>query len=130
MVVTGQGLGAYSAILSTLRLQHAIDVEEANGATKTKRPICISFGSPLIGDKALQHAISQRPLWESNFLNVVAKKDPFASCFSLNSLYKPFGTFLFCTESGGHAAFEDQDTVLAVLDAMASSRAENLEMYD
>ncbi|GJW64925.1 hypothetical protein Tco_0116809 [Tanacetum coccineum] len=35
-----------------------------------------------------------------------------SSLNSKRSQYKPFGTFLFCTESGGHAAFEDHEAIL------------------
>ncbi|PWA77796.1 alpha/Beta hydrolase fold protein [Artemisia annua] len=129
LVVTGRGFAGYCAILFTLWLQHIIDVEESNDHWDFKRPVCITFGSPLIGNEALQGAISKYyPQWESRFLNVVAKKDRLASFFSSNSKYKPFGTFLISTESGRHAAFEDQDAVLAVLDTMASSRGGNVEL--
>ncbi|KAI3726048.1 hypothetical protein L1987_65845 [Smallanthus sonchifolius] len=115
LIVTGSGLGGYLAILSTLRLHHAIDMEESsNGSKKTKRPICITFGSPLVGDASLQCAIAEWPQWKSSFLNVVAKKDPVASFYSSSTPYKPFGTSLFCTESGGHSAFEDQDSILSI----------------
>nr|GEX37497.1 senescence-associated carboxylesterase 101-like [Tanacetum cinerariifolium] len=60
----------------------------------------------------------------------VAIKDRVACYFSSESQYKPFGTSLFCTESGGHTAFEDQDPVMAVLKAMESSDdvAGNMEL--
>ncbi|XP_076954273.1 senescence-associated carboxylesterase 101-like [Bidens hawaiensis] len=130
LIITGSGLGGYLAILFTLHLHHAIDVEESEGVKNTKRPICITFGSPLVGDASLQAAIAERPQWKSSFLNVVARKDPVATFFSLNTEYKPFGTFLFCTESGGHTAFEDQDSILPVLDAMKLLNAGNLQIYD
>ncbi|KAI3670046.1 hypothetical protein L6452_41633 [Arctium lappa] len=127
LIVTGLSLGGYVAILFTLWLQHAIDLKDSKD---TKRPICITFGCPLVGDNPLQRAISERPQWKSSFLNVVAKTDPVACFFTSNSPYKPFGTTLFCTESGRHTVFEDQESVLAVLDAMASSRGENTEIPD
>lgn len=129
LVVTGRGLGGYYAILFALWLHNSVDVQESNDSKK-RRPICITFGSPLIGDEALQNAISERPQWESCFFNVVAKKDPVASFFSSNGLYKPFGTFVFCTQYGGHTAFEEHESILAVLDAMALSRDENMEIRD
>ncbi|KAL7604518.1 senescence-associated carboxylesterase 101 [Lactuca sativa] len=130
LVVTGCGLAGYLAILYTLLHQHYADLKESNGSKTAKRPICITFGSPLIGNQHLQGAISERPQWKSSFLNVVAKTDLLASFFSSTSQYKPFGTFLFCTESGGHTAFEDQDAILAVLDAMVSPNAGNYQMHD
>ncbi|KAL7604516.1 hypothetical protein Lser_V15G20623 [Lactuca serriola] len=130
LVVTGCGLGGYLAILYTLLHQHYTYLEESNGSKTAKRPICITFGSPLIGNQDLQGVISERPQWKSSFLNVVAKPDPLASFFSSTSQYKPFDTFLFYIESGGHTAFEDQDTILAVLDAMVSSNARNYRTHD
>ncbi|KAI3768680.1 hypothetical protein L2E82_19510 [Cichorium intybus] len=130
LVITGQGLGGYLAILFTLLYQNAVDIEESNGSKTAKRPICITFGAPLLGDEALGRAISERRQWKSCFVNVVAITDPLASSFSSNTLYKPFGTFMFCTNSGGHTTFEDQVPVLAVLDAMASSNAGNSQMHD
>ncbi|XP_024978308.1 senescence-associated carboxylesterase 101-like [Cynara cardunculus var. scolymus] len=134
LIVTGLSLGGYIAVLFALWLQHAVDVKEASGSKDTKRPICITFGCPLVGDEALQRSVSERPQWKSGFLNVVAKTDPVASFISskiqAERPYKPFGTFLFCTESGGHTAFEDQESVLAVLHAMASSRHGNMEVPD
>ncbi|XP_076892438.1 senescence-associated carboxylesterase 101-like [Bidens hawaiensis] len=131
LIITGSGLGGYLAILSTLRLHHAIDIGESHSFyKKTKRPICITFGSPIIGDESFQRAIAERPQWKSRFLNVVAKKDPVASFFSSNTPYKPFGAYLFCTESGGYTTFEDQDSILLVLDAMRLWNACNLQIYD
>ncbi|KAI7732805.1 hypothetical protein M8C21_029408 [Ambrosia artemisiifolia] len=130
LIITGSGLGGYLAILSALRLHHAIDVEESNGSKNTKRPICITFGCPLVGDEALQRAIAERPQWKYSFLNVVANMDPIATFFSSDTPYKPFGTFLFCTESGGHTAFEDKDSIMLVLNAIKLSNEGNLQIYD
>ncbi|KAI3727200.1 hypothetical protein L1987_67011 [Smallanthus sonchifolius] len=126
LIVTGWGLGGYLAILTTLWLQKTMYKEES------KRPICITFGSPLIGDEDLQKAISQRPQWESCFLNVVAMTDYVAGFVPSKSKdkYKPFGSFLFCTESGGHAAFEDPEAILAVLNTMVLPRDANLGKHD
>ncbi|KAJ0817079.1 putative carboxylesterase [Helianthus annuus] len=87
LIITGSGLGRYLAILSNLRLHHAIYVEELNGFKETKRPICITFRCPLVGDVAIQ-------------------------------------------QSGGHTAFEDQDSIMPILDLMRSSNTCNLQIYD
>ncbi|XP_022014633.2 senescence-associated carboxylesterase 101 [Helianthus annuus] len=123
LVVTGIALGGYIAILYTLWLHHTIDEKRKPDSKITTRPICITFGSPLLGDKALESAISERPEWKSSFLNVVSTSDPFACFFSSNTRYKPIGTFVFCTQSSGHTTFEDNDAILAILDKMASSRS-------
>ncbi|KAM0033623.1 putative carboxylesterase [Helianthus debilis subsp. tardiflorus] len=129
LIITGLGLGGYVAILSAMRLHHAIDVQESDGSKNTKRPICITFGCPLVGDKAFKTVIDERPQWKYSFLNVVANKDPVATFFSSDP-YKPFGTFLFCTESGGYTVFEDQDLILPVLNAMKLTNPDHLHMYD
>ncbi|KAK1432816.1 hypothetical protein QVD17_09717 [Tagetes erecta] len=129
VIITGSGLGGYLAILSTLRLHHTIDVEESNGSKTTKRPICITFGTPLVGDASFQSAIAERPQWVSSFLNVVANEDPLCSFLASENLYKPFGTFLFCTKSGDHAAFDDHESILQVLDAMKSLNAGSTYNY-
>ncbi|XP_076899902.1 senescence-associated carboxylesterase 101-like [Bidens hawaiensis] len=130
LIITGSGLGGYLAILSTLSLHHAIDVEESNGPMKMKRPICVTFGCPIIGDDIFQRAIAERPQWESSFLNVVAKEDPVASFFSSHTPYKPLGTYLVCKESGGYKTYEDQDSILQVLDGMKLWNACNFQVYD
>ncbi|XP_076957963.1 senescence-associated carboxylesterase 101-like [Bidens hawaiensis] len=79
---------------------------------------------------ALQRAIVQCPRWKSRILNVVAKQDHVASFLSSDNSYKPLGTFLFCTELGRHAAFEDQDSIMRVLKAMKTSNEGNLKIYD
>ncbi|PWA57594.1 alpha/Beta hydrolase fold protein [Artemisia annua] len=131
LIVTGQSVGGYVAILFALWLNYVISTKGFDSSKKAMiRPICITFGSPLVGDQALQHAISERPLWKSNFLNVVWKTDPIPSFRSSSGEYKPFGTYLFCTQSGGFTCFEDDDAILEVLGATASSSTGNLQMQD
>ncbi|KAJ0754486.1 putative carboxylesterase [Helianthus annuus] len=130
LVVTGRGLGGYVAILFALWLHQAVDVKESDDDWSSKRPVCITFGCPLVGDENLGRIISKYPQWDSRFLNVVAKDDRVASVFSSNSRYRPFGTFLFCTESGARTAFQDQDLILAVLDKMGLPRTENMKTPD
>nr|GEW63395.1 senescence-associated carboxylesterase 101-like [Tanacetum cinerariifolium] len=96
LVVTGQYLGGYLAILFTIWLQRTIDEKESDVIKNNKRPICITFDSPLVGDEALQCAISDRPKWKSS----------------------------------GHAAFEDHEAILEVLDLMASSNTGNYQKHD
>lgn len=52
LIITGVALGGSIASLFTLLLLESID-------SKNKKPICITFGSLLIGDKILQQAKSQ-----------------------------------------------------------------------
>ncbi|GFS45077.1 sulfatase and phosphatidylinositolglycan class N domain-containing protein [Actinidia rufa] len=92
----------------------------------TKRPLCITFGSPLLGDNGLQQAILERPTWNSCFLHVASNQDPIPKLFasphnalaiestSHASIYKPFGTILLCSKSGC-ACFEDPESTLDLM---------------
>ncbi|XP_022983733.1 senescence-associated carboxylesterase 101 [Cucurbita maxima] len=111
LIITGHGLGGSVASLFTLLLLDSIDL------TKAKRPLCITFGSPLLGNEALQSAISQFSTWSSCFLHVVSNRDPLPTSLLNNKAYYPFGTFLFCSESGGCSCFEDPKSTLKLLEA-------------
>ncbi|VVB12431.1 unnamed protein product [Arabis nemorensis] len=86
VIITGAALGGSVASLFTLWLL------EAKGP-RQKKPLCITFGSPLIGDASLQH-ILETSMRESCFLHVVdAAQSPITAGF------EPFGTFLICFDS-------------------------------
>ena len=70
LIITGNSLGGSVATLFTLSLLDKFKI------STTKRPLCITFGSPLIGDEGLQEAISNYPAWNSCFLHVVSDHDP------------------------------------------------------
>lgn len=124
LIITGHSLGGSVASLFTLWLLDSM-------LPNAKRPLCITFGSPLLGDKSFQQAISERPTWNLSFLHVVSNQDLFPQLFiapcnsvadgftSQTHLYKPFGTFLLCTESGC-ACFEEPESTLELLKAMGS----------
>ncbi|XP_059455243.1 senescence-associated carboxylesterase 101-like [Corylus avellana] len=119
-IITGHSLGGSVAYLFTLWL-----LDKINLAT-TKRPLCITFGSPLIGDDGLQEAILQYSTWNSCFLHVVLDRDPVPRVLisppnpsapelaSPTKEYKPFGTFLLCSELGC-ACLENPESVLKLL---------------
>ncbi|KAL3723187.1 hypothetical protein ACJRO7_035375 [Eucalyptus globulus] len=111
-IITGDCLGGSIASLFTLWLLHTL------GTETTKRPLCITFGSPLIGDDGFQQAVSQNPTWSACFVHVVHKDDCFPKIFHPStmeqSLYKPFGTFLVCSESGS-ACFEAPKSIIELL---------------
>ncbi|KAJ1381085.1 Fungal lipase-like domain [Sesbania bispinosa] len=119
LIVTGHALGGPIASLFTLSLLDSI------GSGK-KRPLCITFGSPLIGDKRLQEAISRSSTWNSCFLHFVSVKDPLPRQFITKhtapaavlspqtSAYMPFGTFLLCSDQYS-TCFENPDSILALL---------------
>ncbi|CAJ1946828.1 unnamed protein product [Sphenostylis stenocarpa] len=108
LIVTGHALGGPIASLFTLALTNSID-------HRKKLPLCITFGSPLVGDKTLQEAISLSSTWNSCFLHVVSSTDQV--CKILNphtSAYMPFGTFLFCSEINS-TCFESPESALKLL---------------
>ncbi|XP_030553594.2 senescence-associated carboxylesterase 101-like [Rhodamnia argentea] len=118
-IITGDCLGGSIASLFTLWLLRILD-----SATKN-RPLCITFGSPLIGDGGFQQAILQYSTWSSCFLHVAHMDDCFPRHFLLStteqSLYRPFGTFLLCSKSGG-ACFEAPKSIIELLTLNSSER--------
>jgi len=94
LIVTGHGLGGSIASLFVISLLHSI-------GSKKNRPLCVTFGSPLVGDMSLQQAISRSSVWNSCFIYVVSHKDPIPRRFITNpaSTYMPFGTFIMCSEA-------------------------------
>uniref|UniRef100_A0A6N2KZV4 Uncharacterized protein n=1 Tax=Salix viminalis TaxID=40686 RepID=A0A6N2KZV4_SALVM len=73
-----------------------------------KLPLCITFGSPFIGNHGLRQAILECSTWNSCFLHVVGNKDLFPKAsISHNDTtqsaieeYKAFGTFILFSERG------------------------------
>ncbi|CAL1357942.1 unnamed protein product [Linum trigynum] len=104
LIVTGHALGGSIASLFTLWL-----LDRMSSKKPAKRlPLCITFGSPLVGDKGLHLAVSQRSTWPSCFLHVASSRDPLPSALLATAIhssssssisnYEPFGTFLMCDE--------------------------------
>ncbi|KAK9997526.1 hypothetical protein SO802_022212 [Lithocarpus litseifolius] len=140
LIITGNSLGGSVAILFTLWMLETIDF------SSTKRPLCITFGAPLVGDNGLQNAILKYPTWNSCFLHVVSDQDPVPRVLispnnppatesaSQSNVYKPFGTFLLYSKSGC-GCFEDSQTILELLTATYSEGPRNqnpnqvLELY-
>lgn len=129
LIVTGHSLGGSVASLFTLWL---LDNLPINGVQHT---VCITFGSPLLGNNGFQKAISEHPTWRSCFLHVVSDKDPVprflisdhnASDATLTTpaYYMPFGTYLFGSESG-FSCFEEPQSILELLMIMNSRCAES-----
>ncbi|XP_030445737.2 senescence-associated carboxylesterase 101-like [Syzygium oleosum] len=118
-IITGDRLGGSIASLFTLCLLRTLDSATKNG------PLCITFGSPLIGDSGFQQAISRYPTWSSCFLHVAHMDDCIPRLFLLSTaeqrLYEPFGTFLLCSESGG-ACFEAPESIIELLTRMSLER--------
>ncbi|KAJ9683500.1 hypothetical protein PVL29_019185 [Vitis rotundifolia] len=130
LIITGHSLGGSVASLFTLCLL------DANILKPKCRPICITFGSPLIGGFGLQHSI-----WNSFFLHVVSNQDPVPGLFlpsgrspptsshSQTTGYKPFGTYLLCSELGC-ACFDNPDLILGLLKVISSEVAGGFKDVD
>ncbi|WOG97648.1 hypothetical protein DCAR_0416989 [Daucus carota subsp. sativus] len=128
LIITGHSLGGSVASLFTIWLLN--NSYKKIEYRKTKFPICLTFGSPLLGNEGLQKAISGRPSWDSCFVHVVSTQDPVPglflsphntidseSCFE--SKYKSFGLYLFCSESR-FACISKPELVLELLWAFSS----------
>lgn len=115
LIVTGKGLGGSIASLFTISLLDNI------GSTKN-RPLCVTFGSPLVGDKKLQQAISRSSYWNSCFLNIVSCNDPLPRQFITDHM--PFGTFLFCSDSDS-TCFENPDSNLEIITTLSKVHGQN-----
>ncbi|CAN1153368.1 GPI ethanolamine phosphate transferase 1 [Linum perenne] len=116
LIVTGHSLGGSIASLFTLWLLDCMSQLPSKKPSK-KLPLCITFGSPLIGDFGLNRGISQRSTWNSCFLHVVSSQDLLpkllltsSSVTSPQQQYMPFGTFMLCSELG-HACVEHPQVV-------------------
>jgi len=115
LIVTGKGLGGSIASLFTISLLDNI------GSSKN-RPLCVTFGSPLVGDKKLQQAISRSSNWNSCFIHVVSCNDPLPRLFVTN--YMPFGTFLFCSDSDS-TCFENPESNLEIIVTLSKMHGQN-----
>ena len=114
-MITGHSLGGSLAALFTLFLLDSINPKSK------KLPFCITFGSPLIGDEGLRKAVSERSRWSSCFLHVAGSQDPVPSHFDPR-FYRPFGTFLFCSEVG-FACVEDPESVVLLMEGLRRTKS-------
>ncbi|XP_043724479.1 senescence-associated carboxylesterase 101-like [Telopea speciosissima] len=118
LIITGHSIGGWIASLFCLWLLDKIKPSNPNF------PICITFGSPLLGDDGLCRAIHNLSGWKSRFLHVVSYGDLIPRTFlsSTENIYKPFGTFLICSSSSSACAcFNDPVSVVDVLAATSAS---------
>lgn len=125
LIVTGRGLGGPIASLFTLSL-----LGNKNSSEKKKPPLCITFGSPLVGNKKFQEAISRSSTWSSCFLHVVSIKDPVPKRLNpQTSAYMPFGTFLFCSDINS-TCFENPESVLEILVSSINDQNQGFQPKD
>ena len=123
VIVAGHSLGGSIASLFTLWLLESVTF------SNKKRPICITFGSPLFGDTNLQKALSKYTPWSSCFLHVVSNQDPVPRMFATEKDYQPFGAYLFCSEFEC-SCFEEPETVLKLLSKTAPKNQNLQQIVD
>ncbi|KAG2325842.1 hypothetical protein Bca4012_040442 [Brassica carinata] len=90
VVITGHSTGGAVAALTALALL-------SQPSKPSFRLLCITFGSPLLGNQSLSSSISRSRL-AHNFCNVVSIHD---LAPRRNDDLWPFGTFLFSSDNGG-----------------------------
>lgn len=90
-MITGHSTGGALAALTALWLL-------SQPSPPSFRLLCITFGSPLLGNQSLSSSISRSRL-AHNFCHVVSIHDlvPRRS----GEQFWPFGTYLFCSDNGG-----------------------------
>ncbi|KAK4278440.1 hypothetical protein QN277_016285 [Acacia crassicarpa] len=119
VIVTGYAGGGSIASLFTLWLLEKMDPTD-------KRPLCITFGSPLIGDQNFQKAIWQSSNWNSCFLHVASLLDPLVSSSISNNSFSPFGIFLLCSHYGS-TCFESPVSVRKLLNLTSQLNNQGLQ---
>ncbi|XP_024005675.1 uncharacterized protein LOC18029147 isoform X2 [Eutrema salsugineum] len=111
VIITGAGLGGSVASLFTLWILQTVDL-------RLPRPLCITFGSPFVGDARLQQTL-ENSVSNSCFLHVAdAERTPITEGF------KPFGTYLICNEIGC-VCIEDPEAVMKLLKGVNSDLVED-----
>ncbi|CAN6873135.1 unnamed protein product [Brassica oleracea] len=101
VIITGAALGGSLASLFTLWLLEKVE-------PKLKRPLCITFGSPFIGDAKLQQ-ILENSVRNSCFLHVADSRQA-----PTTEGLEPFGTHLICNACG-YVCIDDPKAVMGLL---------------
>ncbi|KAJ0243534.1 Fungal lipase-like domain-containing protein [Hirschfeldia incana] len=101
VIITGAALGGSLASLFTLWLLEKVE-------PKLKRPLCITFGSPFIGDAKLQQ-ILENSVRNSCFLHVADATQTLTT-----KGFEPFGTYLICNDSAC-VCIDDPKAVIELL---------------
>ncbi|KAF3778869.1 Senescence-associated carboxylesterase 101 [Nymphaea thermarum] len=123
LILVGRSLGGSVAALFALWLLKNRSEESKDAQIIT--PICITYGSPFIGDAGLQRAISKVEKLKSHFWHVVGDDDVVPREFVVPRLasqvvpgalaeFKPFGTYFLCSKVGC-TCIDHPDSVLDLL---------------
>ncbi|KAJ4826428.1 hypothetical protein Tsubulata_013618 [Turnera subulata] len=141
LIIAGHSLGGSVASLFTLWLLDSINQIPKKNVPAPMLPLCITFGSPLLGDKGFQKGILERRKWNACYLHVAGNKDPYPRHFvsiqghqagastSEAVHYKPIGTFFLCSELGC-ACVEDPEVVSKLLKSTQSQVGNGVSRMD
>ncbi|XP_024012690.1 senescence-associated carboxylesterase 101 isoform X2 [Eutrema salsugineum] len=112
VIITGAGLGGSVASLFTLWMLETVKPGQ-------KFPLCITFGSPFVGDARLRQNL-ENSVSKSCFLHVAdAAQTPITEGF------KPFGTYLICNDQTECVCIEDPEAVMELLKGVNSDLVED-----
>ncbi|EEF52075.1 protein EDS1B [Ricinus communis] len=125
VVFTGHSLGGPIAILAAIWF---LD-EYIRPDTSRRPPLCVTFGSPLVGDRIMSHAV-RRESWSRYFINFVMKYDivPRISLTPLSSIQQQLQLILNFFNSKSllepvHEAVNFYVTVMRNVSSVASHAA-------
>ncbi|OAY64732.1 Lipase-like PAD4 [Ananas comosus] len=106
VVFTGHAMGGAVASLAAL---HFLCSSFCFTSSTTKSLLCVTFGSPLLGNEALSRAIL-RERWNGNFFHVVSQHDFMPRLFfcPLNSISSRLRTYLQSRHFSMHAPNEEK----------------------
>ncbi|XP_031492381.1 senescence-associated carboxylesterase 101-like [Nymphaea colorata] len=118
LILAGQSLWGSVAALFTLWLLN-------NRHKSAPRPLCITFGSPFIGDEGLAKAICKYDLWKVGFWHVLCLygHDFRRISTSIEQQFRPSGTYFLCPELAAFVCVSDPDLVVQLLQRCSEESA-------
>ncbi|KAF8099747.1 hypothetical protein N665_0237s0002 [Sinapis alba] len=118
VVITGHSTGGALAALTALWLL-------SQPSPLPFRLLCITFGSPLLGNQSLSSSVSRSRL-AHKFCHVVSVHDHIPR--GNDDQFWPFGTYLFCSDSGG-LCLDNADSVRGMFRILNSTGTPNIEEH-
>ncbi|CAN6977163.1 unnamed protein product [Brassica rapa subsp. trilocularis] len=118
VVITGHSTGGALAALTALWLL-------SQPSPPPFRLLCITFGSPLLGNQSFSFSVSRSRL-AHKFCQVVSIHDLVPR--GNDDRFWPFGTYLFCSDSGG-LCLENADSVCGMFRILNSTGTPKIEEH-
>ncbi|CAH8337677.1 unnamed protein product [Eruca vesicaria subsp. sativa] len=118
VVITGHSTGGALAALTALWLL-------SQPSPPPFGLLCITFGSPLLGNQSLSSSVSRSRL-AHKFCHVVSIHDLIPR--GNDDRFWPFGTYLFCSDSGG-LCLDNADSVRRMFCILNSTGTRNIEEH-